>query len=85
MQTAVALLEWPGKLANHSSEATELESKGGDAAGSLADFFFFLSSTLKKEAIRSSETSVQTTSTWRHIPGDCYLHSQCRENLKSYN
>jgi hypothetical protein len=35
-------------------------------AGSLADFC--LSSTLKMEAIRSSETSVNTISTRRHIP-----------------
>jgi hypothetical protein len=27
------------------------------------------------EAIRSSETSVNTTSTRRHIPEDCFLHS----------
>jgi hypothetical protein len=36
------------------------------------------------EAIRSSETSVNTTSTWCHIPEDCFLHSHRRENLKSY-
>jgi hypothetical protein len=33
------------------------------AAASLADF-----STLKMEAIRSSETLVYTRSTWHHIP-----------------
>jgi hypothetical protein len=37
------------------------------------------------EAIRSSETSVQsTTSTRRHTPEDGILHSHRRENLKSY-
>jgi hypothetical protein len=47
---------------------------------SLADF-----STLKIEAIRSSEMSVQSTrSTRRHIPEDDILHSHRRENLKSY-
>jgi hypothetical protein len=46
---------------------------------SLADF-----STLKMKAIRSSETSVHTSSTRRHIPEDCFLHSHRRENLKSY-
>jgi hypothetical protein len=40
---------------------------------------------LKMEAIRSSETSVQsTTSTRRHTPEDGFLHSHRRENLKSY-
>jgi hypothetical protein len=42
-------------------------------------------SCLKMEAIRSSETSVQsTTSTQRHTPEDGILHSHRRENLKSY-
>jgi hypothetical protein len=41
-------------------------------------------STLKMEAIRSSETSVHTRSTWRHIPADGILHSHRRKNLKSY-
>jgi hypothetical protein len=40
------------------------------AGSSLADF-----STLKMEAIRSSETSVPTISTRRHIPEDGILHS----------
>jgi hypothetical protein len=51
-------------------------------AGSLADFF--LSSTLKMEAILSSETSVNTISKRRHIQEDGFLHSHRRENLKSY-
>jgi hypothetical protein len=42
-------------------------------------------STLMMEAIRSSETSVHTGSTRRHIPEDGFLHSHRRENLKSYN
>jgi hypothetical protein len=45
---------------------------------SFADF-----STLKMEAIRSSETSVNVRSTQRHIP-DYILHSDLCENLKSY-
>jgi hypothetical protein len=49
------------------------------ACTSLADF-----STLKMEAIRSSETSVHTRSTQRHTPEDIILHSHRRENLKSY-
>jgi hypothetical protein len=51
-----------------------------DHAGSLfADF-----STLKMEAIRSSETSDHTRSTRRHNPEDEILHSHRRENQKSY-
>jgi hypothetical protein len=46
--------------------------------------FIFFPSTLKMEATHSSETSVNTTCTRRHIPEDCFLHSHCRENLKSY-
>jgi hypothetical protein len=32
-------------------------------------------STLKMEAIGSSETSIHTRSTWRCIPEGCFLHS----------
>jgi hypothetical protein len=49
------------------------------AGSSLAD-----SSNLKIEVMRSSETSVHARSTWHHIPEDGILHSQWRENLKSY-
>jgi hypothetical protein len=42
-------------------------------------------STLKMEAICSSETSVATQQTTRrHIPEDDTLHNHRRENLKSY-
>jgi hypothetical protein len=41
-----------------------------DAGSPLADF-----STLKKDAKRSSETSVNERSTQRHIPEDDILHS----------
>jgi hypothetical protein len=51
------------------------------ASSSLTDF-----STLKMEAIRFSETSVQSTRcTRRHITEDGILHSHRRENFKSYN
>jgi hypothetical protein len=44
----------------------------------------FISSTLKMEATRSSETSVYNKPTQRHIPEDGILHSHLRENLKSH-
>jgi hypothetical protein len=36
------------------------------------------------EEILSSETSFHATATRRHIPENGILHSQRRENLKSY-
>jgi hypothetical protein len=45
-----------------------------------------ISSTLKMEAICSSETSVvNQRTTLRHIPEDDTLHNLRCENLKSYN
>jgi hypothetical protein len=40
--------------------------------------------TLLMEAIDSSETSILTRATRRHIPEDNIFHSHGRENLKSY-
>jgi hypothetical protein len=66
-----------GCEADHSPPVLQLPAHAGS---SLADF-----SPLKMEAIRSSETSVQsTTSTRRHTPEDGILHSHRREYLKFY-
>jgi hypothetical protein len=40
--------------------------------------------TLMMEAILSSDTSVLTKATQRHIPDDGILHSHLSENLKYY-
>jgi hypothetical protein len=49
----------------------------------LPDFLPF-SSTLHMQAKRTPETSVNTITTRRHIPEDCFLHSHRRDNLRSY-
>jgi hypothetical protein len=56
---------------NQLAQSTEIIP--AQAASSLADF-----------STRSSETSVNTRSTRRHIPDDGILHSHGCENLKSY-
>jgi hypothetical protein len=64
---------------SHPYITTHTEQPPAHAGSSLVDF-----STLKMEAIHSSETSVHTKSTRRHIPEDGILHSHHRGNLKSY-
>jgi hypothetical protein len=44
----------------------------------------FSASTMMKEALSSSETSVLTRARRRKIPGYAIPHSHRRENLKSY-
>jgi hypothetical protein len=43
-----------------------------------------LNFTLKRELLHSSEMSVLTRVTWRHISEHNILHSHCHENLKFY-
>jgi hypothetical protein len=88
----VDVVDWTDVSEDRTSDPTYCSSMGrlliglvlqlpAQAGSSLADF-----STLKMEAIQSSETSVQsTTSTRHHTPEDGILHSHRRENLKSYN
>jgi hypothetical protein len=52
------------------------------AACCLLVVFFAYSSTLKTEAVYSSEASVYTISTRRHIPEEEIFHSHRRENHK---
>jgi hypothetical protein len=44
----------------------------------------FILFTMMMKATRSTETSVLTRATLRHIPEDGILYSHRRENLKSY-
>jgi hypothetical protein len=55
------------------------EERIAHAGSSLADF-----STLKMDAIRSSETSVHTRSTRRHNPEDVILQSSMKSVNESY-
>jgi hypothetical protein len=52
----------------------------------IANFIYstFTLSTLMMEAIRSSETSVSTSATLRHMTEDVILHSHRRVTMKSY-
>jgi hypothetical protein len=62
-------------------------SQGRNQSESRCDSCFLLgfSSTLKMEAICSSETSVEfQQTTRRYFPEDITLHNYCCENLKSY-
>jgi hypothetical protein len=71
-------LDLQGKKIQERGSSVSLQPPAG-AGSPLADF-----STLKMEAIRSSETSVNRGSTQRHTPEDDILHSHRCENLKSY-
>jgi hypothetical protein len=65
------------KLSPLSSEWKNLQPPA-HIGSSLADF-----STLKMEAMRYSETSVHTSSTWRQIAEDDILH--IGQNCEIYN
>jgi hypothetical protein len=76
-------LVWTDFLEEHIASIFRVEKFGmqppAHVGFSLADF-----STLKMEAIRSTETSVHIRSTRRHIPEYGILRSHRCENLKSY-
>jgi hypothetical protein len=60
----------------HHSFLLTVKQPAAHICSTLADY-----STLKMEAIRSSETSVNPSSTQRHIPEDNILHSHRFESL----
>jgi hypothetical protein len=70
------------KVEEKRRESASEKSVWAPAGSSLADYLLS-PSTLKMKAIRSSKTSVNTISTRRHLPEDCFLHSHGRENLRS--
>jgi hypothetical protein len=80
-QAQVYKPEYNLSLSNIETETLKRDVSHGRFACGLSYNF---PSTLKIEAIRSSETSVNTISTRCHIPEDCFLHSHRREKLKSY-
>jgi hypothetical protein len=77
-QWARGLKHEPSSLARTLESWVQIPLKA-HAGSTLADF-----STLKMEAIRSSETSVNPRSTQRYIPEDNILHSHRCESLRSY-
>jgi hypothetical protein len=78
-RSAIPTEKYPGIPRPLRGKAITVLQPPAQDGSSLADFY-----TLKMEAIRSSEMSVHTRSTWRHIPEDGILYSHRRENLKSY-
>jgi hypothetical protein len=71
---------WAGDCRLSHQSKTPSYIRTGREAEWLADF-----STMKMDAMRSSEMSVHTRSTRRHIPEDGILHCHRRKNLKSYD
>jgi hypothetical protein len=59
------------KTRERRTSVSKWQQTPAHTVSSLADIYF--SSTLKMEVIRSSETSVDTIPTWRHIPQDSIL------------
>jgi hypothetical protein len=74
---------WPGgcRLSHHSEITIYIGNEKSETECRPHGKPFF---TLKMEAIRSSETSVNTRTTQYHIPEDDILHSHRFESLKSY-
>jgi hypothetical protein len=72
---------------NGSKAAQDTQQTSEQAGGHLLSRWFAepIFSTLKMEAICSSETSVETQrTTWLHSPEDGNLHNHSCENLESY-
>jgi hypothetical protein len=73
------------QVANTQAVCTHEFLQCGNTAGTCSRWFLARGfSTLKMEAIRSSETSVHIRSTRPQIPEDGILRSYRHENLKSY-
>jgi hypothetical protein len=79
----ILLREETGGLPRLTESSVFLSSDNQSAVTCLPVISCY-SPALKMDAIRSSETSVQTRPTQCYIPEDDILHSHHRENLKSY-
>jgi hypothetical protein len=77
-------LVWTDGSEERIASIFRVEKSAGEERATCSRLFSLAHfSTLKTEAIRSTETSVYARSIRRHIPEDGILHSQRCENLKS--